>query len=78
MFSNPYPGINAHVNSRLQTPGTPEQPALWHSFHVYHLARLTAALNKLLLPNYFVLIGESLQVRTPESEGLFNVTPNVK
>ncbi|MDX2139099.1 MAG: DUF4058 family protein [Chloroflexota bacterium] len=63
MFTNPYPGINAHVNSMLQTPGTPEQPALWHSFHAAHIMAIANALNRRIRPRYVARGEQSIQVR---------------
>jgi hypothetical protein len=60
---NPYQGINAHLNSLLQTPGTPQQPALFASFHVRFVVRLCDALNAILPTNYVAFAEQSLQIR---------------
>lgn len=62
MVANPYPGINAHVNSMLQTPGTPEQLAMWHSFHSNHVTYITDALNQMRAGGLVALTMQSLQV----------------
>jgi hypothetical protein len=63
MRENPYPGINAHLNSSLQTPDTDDQPALWHSFHSEHIINIVQTLNA-QLPDHYVAHGEqSLQNR---------------
>jgi Protein of unknown function (DUF4058) len=64
MRNNPYVGINAHLNSMLQTPGVIGQPALWHPFHGRHIARLADALIEQLPPRYFAINEQSLQTRT--------------
>ncbi len=63
MATNPYPGINAHVNSMLQTPGTPDQPAIWHAFHSQHITHIMDALNAQLMPQFIALGEQSLQTR---------------
>jgi hypothetical protein len=58
---NPYPGINAHLNSQLQNDGT------WSDFHTVHIGDITKALKKQLLPmGYTVGIDRSLQIRRPD------------
>lgn len=61
-LKNPYKGVNAHLNSLLQTPGTEENPAKWHSFHANHIAHIADFLNDKLPANYLALSEESLQV----------------
>jgi hypothetical protein len=62
VYANPYPGVNAHLNSLLQTPGTPDQPALWHSFHSHYIPALARSLNRQLpRPRYFAISEQSLQ-----------------
>lgn len=64
MRENPYPGIDAHLNSLLQTPGTPDQPSIWPGFHSQHITHIVDALNA-QLPSHYLAIGEqSLQIRT--------------
>lgn len=63
MSQNPYSGINAHINSLLQTPGTPGQPAIWPSFHSRHVAHLADFLNMILPEQYVAHNEQSLQVR---------------
>jgi hypothetical protein len=80
VVTNPYPGINAHVNSMLQTPGTPEQPALWHSFHSDHITFLTAAINSRIRPHYVAMSEQSIQTRGRDYFGeveIFNPEPDV-
>ncbi len=60
-LTNPYNGINAHLNSQLQNDGT------WADFHTVHIGDLTKALKKQLLPmGYIVGIERSLQIRRPD------------
>ncbi|MBC7871919.1 MAG: DUF4058 family protein [Chitinophagaceae bacterium] len=63
MRENPYQGINAHLNSSLQTRGTEDQPALWHSFHNFHIAQIVIGLNAQLPDHYIALDEQSLQTR---------------
>jgi len=80
MTDNLYAGIDAHVNSMLQTPGTPNQPAQWHSFHHDHITFLTAHLNSLIRPNYLARSEQSLQTRGFDSGGdveIFSPIPDV-
>lgn len=69
MRENPYPGINAHLNSLLQTPGTDDQPAIWPAFHSQHIANITEALNEQLPDHYLALNQQSLQTRSIEIGG---------
>ncbi len=69
MRENPYQGINAHLNSSLQTRGTEDQPALWHSFHNFHIAQIVIGLNAQLPDHYIALDEQSLQTRGIEIGG---------
>ncbi|MBN1427346.1 MAG: DUF4058 family protein [Anaerolineae bacterium] len=54
---NQYRGINAHLNSRLQTEG-------WEAFHTNHISDLYAYLNKKLRgTGYVARLEDSLQIR---------------
>src|SRR5258705_2775633 len=70
---NPYPGINAHLNSLLQTPGTIEQPALWHTFHTRHITHLCDFLNEQLPEGYIAFAEQSLQSRTADNSGMIRL-----
>ena len=63
-MKNPYKGINAHLNSLLQTSATESQPALWSSFHASHINHIADFLNDALPDGYIALSEQSLQVRT--------------
>lgn len=65
---NPYIGVNAHLNSLLQTPGTDEQPSLWQSFHTMHIGDIARHLNAVLPDNYIALAEISLQSKTAHSD----------
>ncbi|MCU0514968.1 MAG: DUF4058 family protein, partial [Anaerolineae bacterium] len=55
---NLFPGINPHLNSRLQQPGA------WAGFHATHLGDLFKALRAALYPlRYTVRVEESIQIR---------------
>jgi Protein of unknown function (DUF4058) len=73
MRENPYPGINAHLNSLLQTPGTREQTAIWPSFHSNHIAHIVDALNEGLPSQYLALGEQSLQTRDLDMGGAIEV-----
>lgn len=54
--NNPYPGINAHLNSTLQADGG------WESFHAAHIVHLSDALNDWLPAGYYAQPETSLQI----------------
>jgi len=67
MIENPYKGINAHVNSDLQTPGSEETgPSIWPGFHSIHMADIANALNDVLPLNYVARSEQSLQIKIQE------------
>jgi Protein of unknown function (DUF4058) len=74
---NPYPGINAHLNSLLQTPGTIDQPSMWPGFHSYHIPHIAAALVAQLPPHYFVMPEQSLQIRSSDAEESRHPKPDI-
>lgn len=63
-----FPGILPHLNSILQTPGVPDQPALWHTFHTSHIGHIVDELNTLLPEAYIAYAEQSLQVRSSDWE----------
>lgn len=80
MRENPYAGINAHLNSSLQTAGTIDQPALWHTFHVSHIGYITEALTAQLPDQYIAFEEQSLQIRSLEifeDDALNRRTPDI-
>jgi hypothetical protein len=58
-----YPGVDAHLNSILQIPGSDDQPSLWTAFHAAHITYIAGYLNEVLPQNYRALTEQSLQVR---------------
>lgn len=66
MDENPYPGINAHFNSFLQTPGTRQEESFWPAFHVTHISNISGALNAQLPRHYIAMAERSLQIRSLE------------
>ncbi len=79
-LQNRYLGINPHLNSLLQTPGTPEQPALWMTFHNRHITHICDFLNQQLPTHYMALSEQSLQTRGIEPGGdivIRNLEPDV-
>jgi hypothetical protein len=69
-MKNPYIGINAHLNSILQTPATDEQPATWPGFHAAHIINLMEALNAVLPENYAAIGEHSLQSQGEDDAGV--------
>src|SRR5256885_17226605 len=59
---NQYRGVNAHLHSTLQTPGTASQSSSWRSFHEQHVIHITDALNAQLPEGYIALNEPSLQI----------------
>jgi hypothetical protein len=55
MVDTAYRGVDAHLNSLLQTPGVPEQPALWPSFHGEYITHIADALNAQLPRGYLAM-----------------------
>jgi len=68
-LTNLYPGINPHLNSLLQTPGTEQQPSLFPTFHATHINHIADVLNEQLPSNYTAYPEQSLQVRGVEWGG---------
>lgn len=60
---NPYVGINPHLMSRLQTPGTGSTTALYPSFHSDHITHLKDFLNRVLPAAYLAVTEPSLQIQ---------------
>ncbi len=54
---NPYPGINAHVNSFLQA-----EAGEWESFHSAHIIHIYEVLNETLPAGYYARSERSLQI----------------
>ncbi len=67
---NPYPGINAHLNSLLQTAGTIDQPAMWPSFHSRHITYIADDLNSHLPSHYLAFSEQSLQIENFDFGGI--------
>ena len=64
MIENPYKGINAHVNSDLQTPGSEETGlSIWPGFHTQHMVHIADLLNENLPANYIARSEQSLQIK---------------
>jgi hypothetical protein len=70
---NPYPGINAHLNSLLQTPGTIEQPSMWPSFHSRHITYIADDLNSHLPTHYLAFSEQSLQIENLDFGGIRSI-----
>ncbi len=68
ILTNPYRGINAHLNSFLQTPGSETRTAKWHSFHASHIGHITDFMNDILPTNYIAHSEQSLQIRSESFE----------
>jgi Protein of unknown function (DUF4058) len=62
-YKNRYPGINPHLNSRLQSPG-----GGWETFHASCIEHLAMVLETQLPENYLPFTEKSLQVTLVESD----------
>jgi hypothetical protein len=69
LTDNPYAGVNPHLNSELQTPGSQEEGlSIWPSFHSDHMTNIAEFLNAQLPPNYVARTEQSLQIRAEDIE----------
>lgn len=81
---NQYRGVNAHLQSYLQSPG-----GGWEMFHAAHITHLTEAIDLLLPEGYYSLNEKSLQLvifdfeigeqsasRTRPDIGLYQISPS--
>ena len=59
---NQYLGVNAHLHSLLQRPGTDENPSSWRGFHNQQITHLMEALNMHLPEGYIAVNEQSLQI----------------
>lgn len=59
---NQYRGVNPHLQSLLQTPGTPEAPSLYPGFHSQHVINIAEFLNANLPRQYIARAEQSLQI----------------
>jgi hypothetical protein len=59
---NQYVGVNAHLQSMLQTPGTANDYSLWPSFHQQYIVHTVVFLNQQLPSGYFAVNEQSLQI----------------
>lgn len=73
-LKNPYQGVNAHLNSLLQTAGTDEQPSLWPGFHAAYIINLVQEINRQLPANYMAIGEHSLQSRAESDEGSVSIS----
>jgi uncharacterized protein DUF4058 len=71
---NPYPGVNAHLNSLLQTPDTFDEPSMWPSFHSRHITYIADDLNSHLPSHYIAFSEQSLQIENFDFGGIRSVT----
>lgn len=63
---NPYKGVNPHLQSLLQTPGTQRQPSIWPAFHAGHIGHIADFLSNQLPPHYIAQQEQSLQIRAED------------
>lgn len=63
---NVYNGVNAHLHSLLQTPGTDESPSPWRGFHNQYITYIMEALNAALPVGYVAVNEQSLQMEIVE------------
>jgi hypothetical protein len=71
-LKNLYKGINPHLNSELQTPGSEEAGlSLWPGFHSAHVVDISNTLNTLLPTGYYAVTEQALQIRAEDIEAEF-------
>lgn len=79
--ANPYQGVNPHLQSWLQTPGTQSAASAWPGFHANHISHIADFLNDHLPPDYVAHAEQSLQIRAEDfgtaSESLRQRSPDV-
>jgi hypothetical protein len=63
---NPYKGVNPHLQSWLQTPGTQFVSSKWPGFHTNHIGHIADFLNVNLPSNYVAHTEQSLQIRAED------------
>jgi hypothetical protein len=63
---NPYKGVNPHLQSWLQTPGTQSHPSPWQGFHANHISHIADFLNDKLPLGYVAHPEQSLQIRAED------------
>jgi hypothetical protein len=66
---NLYRGVNPHLNSFLQTPGTEEFPAGYRSFHTVFIAQMVFHFNGRLPDHYVARAEESFRVIGTDDSG---------
>lgn len=77
-LKNPYPGVNPHLNSLLQTPGEAGSTSLYPVFHVSLIPQIMIYLNQRLPENYIAVAEESLQlVALDDPTSLRKLRPDV-
>lgn len=64
---NHFIGVNPHLMSLLQTPGSGADTAIYPSFHGPHIAHITDFLNDVLPPHYIAVQEPSLQIKGREA-----------
>ncbi len=64
---NQFKGINPHLMSLLQTPGSGADTSSYPSFHGHHIAHITDFFNEVLPPHYIAVQELALQIRGREA-----------
>ncbi|MEO0562822.1 MAG: DUF4058 family protein [Chloroflexota bacterium] len=72
MANNPYPGVDAHLNSFLLQPD-----GGWESFHAEHVVKIRTALDPALPDNYYAIAEKSLQIGGYGTETPSRTRPDV-
>lgn len=68
-LKNHYRGVNPHLQSLLQTPGSEDEGlSLWPSFHSRHVTHIADFLMEVLPPGYAAYAEQSLQTRAADVE----------
>ncbi len=73
---NPYAGINAHLQSELQTEHKKIEGSVlasWKGFHAHHIISIAEALNEHLPTGYIARAEQSLQIAYENYEGRLEI-----
>ncbi len=67
-----YPGVNAHLNSRLLQPD-----GGWEMFHAEHIVAIRQLLDAILPPHYYAASEKSLQVSAVDDRAVRRAIPDI-
>lgn len=67
---NPFAGVNPHLNSAMQTPGTPDAASRFPGYHLALIGETARHLNQQLPARYIAVVEEALQLRGEDTPPL--------